>query len=66
MEGQADIFDLLEMVTVHCFFARWCSHTVHNTDPDEASREMEEHYAAKHYGVHLDIINREVNAGGKT
>lgn len=53
---------LFDVVTVHCFFGRWCDHTVQNLDPQVASREMEAHYAAKHYGKHLDIIKREVGA----
>jgi hypothetical protein len=51
---------LFEVVTVHCFFARWCSHTVQHIDPYAASREMEAHYEADHYGRHLDLVYRDV------
>ncbi len=54
LEGQTDIFEALGIVTVHCFYAGWCSHTVTNTDPYAASREMEAHYEAKHYGRAVD------------
>jgi len=34
---------------------------VQNLDPHEASREMEAHYAAKHYGKHLEIVYQDIN-----
>lgn len=60
VDGQLDIFDALQMVTVHCFFARWCSHTVSNVDPEAAGREMESHYSARHYDRDLPVVYREI------
>ena len=31
-------------------------------DPRANHDEMEAHYRAKHYGKHLDVVDREVNA----
>ena len=59
LPGQTDIFEALNTVTVHCFFQRWCQHFEQDQDPAEASRRMEDHYAAKHYGHHLDTVRRE-------
>ncbi|MFS0834391.1 hypothetical protein [Arthrobacter phoenicis] len=53
---------MFDTFTVHCFFQRWCSHKVTGIDPQSNHDEMEAHYRDKHYGVHLDIVNREVNA----
>lgn len=51
---------LFDVVTVHCFFARWCDHKVQNVDPTAASLTMEQHYEAVHYGKHLNIVYRDI------
>lgn len=51
---------LFEPITVHCFFVRWCQHTVQNIDPRAASREMEKHYEDVHYGRHLETVYADV------
>jgi hypothetical protein len=51
---------LFDVVTVHCFFGRWCNHKVQNVDPVAASRTMEQHYEAVHYDKHLQIVYRDM------
>ena len=60
LEGQADLFDELGAVTVHCFFSRWCAHTIVHDNPTKAHALMEAHYTEKHYGKHLDTVRAEV------
>jgi hypothetical protein len=66
MDGQADIFGELGTITVHCFFQRWCQHFEMDQDPAEASRRMEAHYSAKHYGHHLNVVNAEVEGAWRS
>ena len=60
LEGQADLFTELGAVTVHCFFQRWCAHTIIHDDPITAHRLMEDHYTEKHYGKHLETVRADV------
>lgn len=57
---QPELPGLFNVITVHCFFARWCKHTVQDVDPVKTSRAMEKHYEATHYGVHLEVVYRDV------
>lgn len=68
-DGQLDLLDLVDgtepvgnpaVITVHCFFARWCNYVVRDINP-EAGRRMEAHYVAKHYGKHLATVYKEIN-----
>lgn len=52
---------LFPVYAVHCFYQRWCQHTVRDMDPAQASKLMEEHYEQKHYGKHHDTVVEEVN-----
>lgn len=52
---------LFSLITVHCFFQRWCSHTEVGIDPDALHEAMESHDRQQHYGKHLQIVYQDAN-----
>ena len=52
---------LFSLITVHCFFQRWCSHTEAGISPEAVHEAMESHYQKEHYANHLQIIYQDAN-----
>lgn len=49
---------LFDVLTVHCFFQRWCSHKITGINPQANHDAMEDHYRTEHYEKHLTIATR--------
>lgn len=52
---------LFTPTVVHCFFQRWCNHTITALDPQAAHDDMESHYQTTHYGQHMSTLRKELH-----